>query len=30
MTDSGRGPVADNLRPFYLEYLRAHKILPRG
>jgi len=30
VTDSGRGPVADNLRPFYLEYLREHKIRPHG
>jgi hypothetical protein len=26
MTDSGRGEVADNLRPFYLEYLREHGV----
>ena len=24
VTDSGQGEVADALRPFYLEYLRAH------
>jgi hypothetical protein len=30
VTDSGRGPVADNLRPFYLEYLHQHKVRPRG
>jgi hypothetical protein len=28
LTDSGRGEVADNLRPFYLEYLREHGIRP--
>jgi hypothetical protein len=26
VTDSGRGEVADNLRPFYLEYLREHGV----
>ena len=26
VTDSGRGEVADNLRPFYLEYLRKHGV----
>src|SRR4051812_5678049 len=26
VTDAGRGEVADNLRPFYLEYLRAHGV----
>jgi hypothetical protein len=26
VTDSGRGEVADNLRPFYLEYLREHDV----
>jgi hypothetical protein len=26
VTDSGRGEVADNLRPFYLEYLRDHGV----
>jgi hypothetical protein len=26
LTDSGRGEVADNLRPFYLEYLREHDL----
>ena len=30
LTDSGRGPVADNLRPLYLDYLRKHKVRPRG
>jgi hypothetical protein len=26
LTDAGRGPVAENLRPFYLEYLRRHGV----
>jgi hypothetical protein len=26
LTDSGRGPVAEALRPFYLEYLREHGV----
>ena len=26
VTDSGRGEVADLLRPFYLEYLRGHGV----
>lgn len=26
LTDAGRGPVADALRPFYLEYLRDHGV----
>jgi len=26
VTDSGRGEVADLLRPFYLEYLRDHDV----
>jgi hypothetical protein len=26
LTDSGRGDVADMLRPFYLEYLREHGV----
>jgi hypothetical protein len=26
LTDSGRGEVADLLRPFYLEYLRKHGV----
>jgi hypothetical protein len=26
LTDAGRGAVADNLRPFYLEYLREHGV----
>jgi hypothetical protein len=28
LTDSGRGEVAELLRPFYLEYLRAHGVTP--
>ena len=28
ITDSGRGEVADLLRPFYLEYLRKHGVTP--
>jgi hypothetical protein len=28
LTDSGRGQVAENLRPFYLEYLREHGVTP--
>jgi hypothetical protein len=26
VTDAGRGEVADNLRPFYIEYLREHGV----
>ena len=26
VTDSGKGEVADNMRPFYLEYLREHGV----
>src|SRR3954464_13667708 len=26
LTESGRGEVAENLRPFYLEYLRQHGV----
>jgi hypothetical protein len=26
VTDSGRGDVADQLRPFYLDYLRSHGV----
>ena len=26
VTDAGRGEVAENLRPFYLEYLRKHGV----
>ena len=29
VTDAGRGEVADNLRPFYLEYLREHGVSGR-
>ena len=28
ITDSGRGEVAEGLRPFYLEYLRKHEVKP--
>jgi hypothetical protein len=28
VTDSGKGEVADLLRPFYLEYLREHGVKP--
>ena len=28
VTDSGRGEVAELLRPFYLDYLRRHKVTP--
>ena len=28
ITDSGRGEVAEGLRPFYLEYLRKHEVTP--
>lgn len=28
ITDSGKGPVADALRPFYLEYLHEHDVTP--
>ena len=30
ITDSGRGEVAENLRPFYLEYLRRHGVQPKA
>jgi hypothetical protein len=30
VTDAGRGEVAENLRPFYLEYLREHGVEARG
>jgi hypothetical protein len=26
LTDAGRGPTADALRPFYLDYLRRHGV----
>ena len=28
ITDSGRGEIAEELRPFYLEYLRRHGVQP--
>ena len=28
LTDSGRGEIAEELRPFYLEYLRDHEVKP--
>jgi hypothetical protein len=28
VTDSGRGEVADLLRPFYIDYLRKHHVNP--
>jgi hypothetical protein len=28
VTEAGEGPVADALRPFYLEYLRRHGVTP--
>ena len=28
LDDAGRGQVAENLRPFYLEYLREHGVTP--
>jgi len=30
VTDSGRGEVAENLRWFYLEYLREHGVQPKA
>ena len=30
VTDSGRGEVAENLRPFYIEYLREHGVSAPG
>ena len=30
VTDSGRGEVAELLRPFYLEYLRKHHVTPKA
>ena len=30
VTDSGKGEVAELLRPFYLEYLREHDVAPRA
>lgn len=29
VTDAGKGEVAEQLRPFYLEYLRKHKVAPK-
>ncbi len=29
VTDAGRGEVAEQLRPFYLDYLRKHDVAPR-
>jgi hypothetical protein len=29
VTDAGKGEVAEQLRPFYLEYLRQHGVAPR-
>ena len=29
ITDSGKGEVAEQLRPFYLEYLRKHHVSPK-
>ena len=28
ITDSGRGEVAELMRPFYLDYLKEHKVKP--
>ena len=28
LTDSGRGEIAEELRPFYLDYLRSHGVQP--
>lgn len=28
LTDAGKGEVAENLRPYYLEYVREHDIDP--
>ncbi len=28
LTDSGRGEIAEELRPFYLDYLRRHEVKP--
>ena len=30
VTESGKGEVAENLRPFYLDYLRRHGVEPRS
>jgi hypothetical protein len=29
VTDAGKGEVAEQLRPFYLDYLRKHKVTPK-
>ena len=29
VTDAGKGEVAEQLRPFYLEYLRKHDVTPK-
>lgn len=29
VTDAGRGEVAEQLRPFYLDYLRKHHVTPK-
>lgn len=29
LTDAGKGDLAEALRPYYLEYLRAHDVRPR-
>jgi hypothetical protein len=28
LTDSGRGEIAEQLRPFYLDYLQRHEVKP--
>jgi hypothetical protein len=30
VTDSGKGEVAELMRPFYLEYLREHRVTAEG
>ena len=30
VTDAGKGEVAEQLRPFYLDYLRKHKVTPKS
>ena len=30
VTESGKGEVAELLRPFYLDYLREHNVSPKG
>jgi hypothetical protein len=29
VTDAGKGEVAEQLRPFYLDYLRKHNVAPK-